>query len=122
MSHYIHPLQQHQTYNTKKQTQLPNQHTQFKDVLAHNQTLKVSKHAEQRLSERNIEIDQKQWQEISEKMNEAKQKGVTDSVVVTKDATLIVSNKNNTVVTALNHEEAENRIFTNINGMILLNN
>lgn len=122
MSHYIHPLQQHQTYNTQTQTKIPKQTTQFKDVLAHQQTLKVSKHAEQRLSERNIEINQKQWQEISEKMSEAKQKGVTDSVVVTKEATLIVSNKNNTVVTALNHEEAENRIFTNINGMILLNN
>lgn len=123
MSNYIHPLHQHQSFNVKKKSATDKKtETQFKDVLANKQSLKVSKHAKERLVERNIMINESQWKQINDKMKEAKQKGVTDSVIVTKDATLIVSNKNNTVVTALNNEEAQSKIFTNINGLILLNN
>lgn len=120
MSHYIHPLHQHQTFNTQKKSNIQKQKADFKDVLTAKQQLKVSKHAEKRLLERNITINDTEWQQINEKVTEAKLKGVTNSVVITKDATLIVSNKNNTVVTALNNDEAQNKIFTNINGMILL--
>lgn len=122
MSNYIHPLQQQQTFNIQKKKHVQSNNSDFKKLLEQNQGLKVSKHAEKRLAERNITINESDWQHINEKVTEAKQKGVTDSVVITKDATLIVSNKNNTVVTALNNDEAQNKIFTNINGMILLNN
>ncbi|WP_138414825.1 TIGR02530 family flagellar biosynthesis protein [Aquibacillus sediminis] len=92
----------------------------FKDVLSQEQDIKVSKHASERLSARNIEINDNQWQKISEKIGEAKQKGVTDSLVITNDAALLVSAKNNTVVTAMNRSEAMSKIFTNINGTILI--
>lgn len=93
----------------------------FKDVLAEQQSIKVSKHASDRLNERNIEISEKQWETIGVKMMEAKQKGITDSLVVMNHAALLVSAKNNTVVTAMDREEATSRIFTNINGTILIN-
>lgn len=122
MNHKINPLQQHHL------TQLPlnkkaneNPKTDFKHMLINAQDVKVSKHAKQRLIDRNIHINDKQWQTISTKMQEAKQKGITDSVVITQEAALLVSTKNNTVVTAMNRDEAANRIFTNINGTILIN-
>ncbi|RDW19488.1 flagellar protein [Oceanobacillus arenosus] len=93
----------------------------FKDVLAEHQTLKISKHASERMSERNIQLNEKQWQTLEAKMLEAKEKGITDSLVVLKHAALLVSAKNNTVVTAMDREEATSRIFTNINGTILIN-
>lgn len=122
MDHRIHQVPQHhalqipiqKTKNNDKST------TSFKDVLTEQQGLKISKHATERLSERNIQINDKQWQVIGEKMVEAKQKGITDSLVVIDKAALLVSAKNNTVVTAMNREEATNRIFTNINGTILI--
>ncbi|MDL4840067.1 TIGR02530 family flagellar biosynthesis protein [Aquibacillus rhizosphaerae] len=92
----------------------------FKDVLSEVQTLKISKHAKDRLSERNISIDDVQWEKISRKVDEAKQKGISDSLVVTNDAALLISAKNNTVVTAMDRAEASSRIFTNINGTILI--
>ncbi|MGY0691563.1 TIGR02530 family flagellar biosynthesis protein [Virgibacillus sp. FSP13] len=92
----------------------------FKDILSDVQ-VKVSKHAKERLNERNITIHENEWQQITNKMAEAKQKGVTDSLVLTKDAALLVSTKNNTVVTAMNRDEATSKIFTNINGTILIN-
>jgi flagellar operon protein len=82
--------------------------------------LKISKHAMKRLDERNIHIDQSLWLEISERVKEAQTLGVQDSLVVTNDAALVVSAKNNTVITAMNKEEARAQIFTNINGTIIM--
>ncbi len=92
----------------------------FNDILTEQQKLKVSKHASDRIKERNIDIPEELWQTIGEKVQEARQKGITDSLVVLNEATLLVSAKNNTVVTALDRQEAGNRIFTNINGTILI--
>ena len=83
--------------------------------------LKVSKHANQRLAERNIHISEAEWQLVSEKVSEARSKGVNDSLVLMDQAALIVSAKNATVITAMNRTEAKNQLFTNIDGTIVLN-
>ena len=82
--------------------------------------LKISKHANQRMLERQISINTKQWQEISQKVKEAKDKGITDSVVVTQNAALVVNTTNQTVITAMDRKEASTHLFSNINGAILL--
>ncbi|TQR20925.1 TIGR02530 family flagellar biosynthesis protein [Psychrobacillus vulpis] len=83
--------------------------------------LKVSKHANQRLAERNIHISDAEWQLVSEKVAEARSKGVNDSLVLMDQAALIVSAKNATVITAMDRTEAKNQLFTNIDGTIVLN-
>jgi flagellar operon protein len=82
--------------------------------------LVVSKHAQERLKQRNIQISNEDWKKIEEKVSEAGKLGVTDSLVLLPDAALIISAKNKTVITALNREEAASQIFTNINGTIVL--
>lgn len=82
--------------------------------------LKVSKHANQRLLERNIHISDAQWQLVSDKVSEARSKGVKDSLVLMEQAALIVSAKNATVITAMDRKEAKNQLFTNIDGTIVL--
>lgn len=119
LDHRIHQIPQHQALKIPS-TKTAASGSNFKELLETQQQLKISKHASNRLQERNIQIDDKQWQAIGQKMTEAKQKGITDSLVVTNQAALLVSAKNNTVVTAMNREEAANRIFTNINGTILM--
>jgi len=121
MDHRIHQVPQHalQFPNTiHREQKQPS--TSFSDVLATQNELKISKHASERIEERNIEITDKLWQTIGEKVQEARQKGISDSLVVLNNAALLVSAKNNTVVTAMNRGEATNRIFTNINGTILI--
>lgn len=110
--------------------QLPINHS--KDIQAHNQSnfkhvfqqeceaLIVSKHASSRMKERGIHISDCVWKEIEHKVKEAKQKGVTESVVITNDAALIVSTKNHTVITAMDKQEVDAHIFTNINGAIVM--
>lgn len=82
--------------------------------------LVISKHAQQRLKQRNIQITSEKWKKIEDKISEAKNLGVTDSLVLLPDAALIISAKNQTVITALDREEASSQIFTNINGTIVL--
>jgi flagellar operon protein len=122
MDHRIHQIPKQAM---QLQTSIPPKQKEpavrFKEVLKEQQSLKLSKHASERLQERNIHISEELWQTIGEKVKEAKQKGVTDSLVVVDQAALLISAKNHTVVTALNREEAEDRIFTNINGTILIN-
>ncbi|PIC65629.1 flagellar protein [Sporosarcina sp. P13] len=82
--------------------------------------LKISKHANDRLQERGIQITDAEWARISEKVDEAKRKGIRESLVLTEQAALIVSAKNSTVITAMNRMEAKDQLFTNIDGTILL--
>lgn len=83
-------------------------------------TIKISKHANQRLIERNISIPDDQWKEIQGKMQEARKKGIKDSLIHTQSAALIVNVDHNTVVTAMNRKETSSHIFTNIKGTIIM--
>lgn len=83
--------------------------------------LTISKHASERLMQRGIHIDKGQWDKIGQRVSEAKNKGINESLVIVKNAALIVSAKNETVITAMNLQEASEQIFTNINGAIIVN-
>lgn len=121
MNNYLHRIH-HPSIQQPKQAIKKKEfkQTQSFQEIFQKQQLKVSKHAKTRLAERNISITDQQWQTISSKLQEAKQKGVRESVVVLNDATLLANAQNNTIITALNREEAGSRIFTNINGTIIL--
>ncbi|MBM7692260.1 flagellar operon protein [Peribacillus deserti] len=105
---------QQQTLKTSFAQQLQNA------ALPEPSKLMVSKHAKARLEQRNIQIDQASWNKLEEKVLEAKKMGVQDSLVLMKNAALIVSAKNNTVITAMDRTEAGAQIFTNINGTIVM--
>jgi flagellar operon protein len=93
----------------------------FKAAIAKpNCELTVSKHAKLRLMQRNIHITQNDWEVIGEKIKEAKQMGVKESLVLLNNAALIVSAKNQTVITAMDRNEASSQIFTNIDGTIII--
>lgn len=82
--------------------------------------IQLTKHAQDRLKQRNIQFTENKWQRIHDKLQEAKGKGLKDSLVLTKEAALIVNVDKNTVITALGRNEAASHIFTNINGTILV--
>ncbi len=85
------------------------------------QPVKLSRHAMERLETRNIHLSASEWNQIHDKMREAKKMGVNDSLVLTKDAALVVNTPNNTVITAMDLQEAKSHVFTNIDGAILIN-
>ncbi|KRF68164.1 hypothetical protein ASG99_01380 [Bacillus sp. Soil768D1] len=92
----------------------------FQEAISTNEKLTISKHAQMRMDQRKIVIEQQTWDKIADKANEAKKMGVTESLIIIDNAALVISNKNNKVITVVDREEASSQIFTNINGTILL--
>jgi len=110
------PIQPRSIQTNQTQTKL------FADFLeeATNPSLKLSKHATERMQERNIEISSSEWENVQQKVSEALQKGVKQPLVVLDHAALVISAKNSTVITVVDRDEMKSQIFTNIDGTIVL--
>ena len=106
--------------NAAKQSQATQSFVEHLKQATAVQELKISKHATERLNERNIAISEDEWQQITDRVFEAKEKGVNQPLVILEQAALVVSAKNATVITALDRIEAREQLFTNIDGTIIL--
>lgn len=82
--------------------------------------LKFSKHAANRLADRNIDLTQEQMQRLEKGTKKASEKGINESLVLIDQLAFIVSVKNNTVITAMEQKEANDNIFTNIDGAVII--
>jgi len=80
---------------------------------------KFSKHASNRLSERNIELSDNVMDRLSAGMQAAGQKGISESLVMVDQLAFIVNVKNQTVITALDGSDNEENVFTNIDGAVI---
>lgn len=114
------PISNHQLRSVTSKPTSTDSFSQHLQEALQPEKLTLSKHAKERMSQRGIQIDEAKWGQIQEKVNEAKKMGVKDSLVLLQDAALIISAKNNTVITAMDRQEATAQIFTNINGTIIL--
>lgn len=92
----------------------------FKQKLQSTSELKFSKHATQRLDDRNIELTKEQSQRLEEGVIKASEKGITDSLVLVDTLAFIVNVPNHTVVTAMDQTESDENIFTNIDGAVIV--
>lgn len=72
------------------------------------------------MAERHIQLKPDEWQAIYEKVKEAKAMGIKESLVIGRHQALVVSPANETVITAMNRQEAAHHIFSNIDGAILM--
>ncbi len=79
--------------------------------------LKFSKHANQRLESRNIDLSLNQLNRLQNGTQKAREKGINESLVMVDNLAFIVNVKNNTVVTAVNDEG--DGVFTNIDGAVI---
>lgn len=82
--------------------------------------LKFSGHAMQRVNDRKISLDSATLAKVNEAVDKADAKGIEDTLVLTKDAALIVSVKNRTVITAMDRASLAGNVFTNIDGAVIV--
>jgi len=82
--------------------------------------VKFSKHAAGRLADRNIELTNSQIDRLQQAAEKAQLKGIKESLVIVDQLAFIVNIPNNTVVTALNNDESTDKIFTNIDGAVII--
>lgn len=111
-------LNQKQSREAQKQSAEKKNGMSFEQIFQLNQPLKFSKHANERLSSRKIELSDSQRQRLESGARKAGEKGIKESLVLVDNLAFIVNVKNNTVVTAVN--EGEEKIFTNIDGAVII--
>jgi len=83
-------------------------------------SLKFSKHAMERLTDRKIALSDNQLERLEVGTRKAQQKGIRDSLVIVDQLAFIVNVPNQTVVTAMDSTETDKNIFTNINGAVIM--
>lgn len=98
--------------------------TPFSEILKNKQIsgetgeLKFSKHANERLASRNIDLTDNQLERLEIGAKKAGEKGINESLVMVDNLAFIINVKNNTVITAVN--DGEDKVFTNIDGAVIM--
>jgi len=100
------------------------QDVSFNDILKNKvneaEVLKFSKHANARINSRQITISDEQMQRLQDGASKAGAKGIKESLVLVDSLAFIVNTKQNTVITAMNQQEADENIYTNIDGAVII--
>ena len=90
------------------------------DKIAGESELKFSKHASMRLDSRNISLTPNQNMRLENGVKQASEKGIKESLVLVDSLAFIVNVPNKTVVTAMDQNETNSNIFTNIDGAVIM--
>ena len=123
------PIPSIKQVQSERQTTAPKQQeshssTSFQNVLQQkmfqSQQVKFSKHASTRLTSRQINLSEEQMDRLNNGVDQAKAKGITESLVLMDNIAMVVNIENRTVVTALDHSEATDHVFTNIDGAVVI--
>lgn len=79
-----------------------------------------SKHANERLASRNINLNDEQMMRLHNGIKQAKEKRINESLVMMDNLAFIVNIKNNTVITAMDQDTNDSNVFTNIDGAVIV--
>lgn len=82
--------------------------------------VKFSKHAANRLADREIELSDNQLERLSEGTKKASAKGIRETLVIVDQLAFIVNIPNNTVITAMDRTETNDNVYTNIDGAVIM--
>jgi flagellar operon protein len=82
--------------------------------------LKFSNHAVERMRSRGISFQPEEMKNIENAVAKAAAKGSKDTLVLSGDNALIVSVKNNTVVTVMDRAAMKDNVFTNIDSTVVI--
>ncbi|MGL4761252.1 MAG: TIGR02530 family flagellar biosynthesis protein [Sarcina sp.] len=81
-------------------------------------SFKVSKHAGERLRE--LGFTKKDYEKIENAMEKARAKGSKNTVIVYRGSAIVASVENNTIITAVDKNRADDNVFTNIDSAVIL--
>jgi len=92
----------------------------FQEKLKANNEVKFSKHAQNRLVSRDINLSDKDLNQLLTGVKKAEEKGAKDSLIMVNNIAYVVSIQNKTVVTAVDNSSMDERIFTNIDSAVFM--
>ncbi|SHI05296.1 TIGR02530 family flagellar biosynthesis protein [Sporanaerobacter acetigenes] len=101
-----------------------NQSKNFEDVLkkiqSNNDEIKFSKHAIDRMNERDVKLDGYEVVKLEEAFKKAEEKGINEALILIGDKGFIASVRNKTVITTISNDKLKENVFTNIDGAVIL--
>lgn len=90
------------------------------DKLKANSEIAFSKHAVKRAAENNIDLTLEKLQRLNQGVKMASEKNLDDTLILVGTTAFLVNVKNNTVITAVNSNDAKGNVFTNIDGTVIV--
>lgn len=110
--------------STKTDKACQNESTSFGNLLQKEikkqDGLTFSKHAETRMSQRDMALDAGEMQKLSQAVDKAGDKGVQNTLVLMDGKAFIVNVPNSVVITAMNGQDLKENVFTNIDGTVII--
>ncbi len=99
--------------------------TKFDQILHQEQTqlqreIKFSQHAQSRLEERSIQMNDQDYLRLQSAIQKINDKGGKDSLVLMDDRAFVVNAPNQTVITAMDSAAIKENVFTNIDSAIII--
>lgn len=91
----------------------------LKDRIQPAERVKFSKHASDRMASRGINLNPEEMTRLNNAVNLAHEKGARDSLVLLGETALVVSVKNNTVITIVDKNHLNGNVFTNIDSAVI---
>jgi len=98
--------------------------TSFKDMfsreLAENRQVFFSKHANERLHSRGINLSEETLNNIADAIDKAEVKGSRETLILADEAAFVVSVKNRTIITAFDREHLREGVVTSIDSAVII--
>jgi flagellar operon protein len=88
----------------------------FREAL---QGVQFSNHAQKRIDRRDLDIDSARLDRLNSAISRAAEKGARNSVVMLDDLAVVVDIRDRKVVTAINAAQGKERVFTNIDSVVI---
>lgn len=82
--------------------------------------IKFSNHAVERMRSRGLTYTPDMLQKIEKSVEQAKAKGAKETLILTDNSALIVSVKNDTIVTVMDRNSLKDNVFTKIDSTVVL--
>ncbi len=90
------------------------------DQLTQQNRINFSKHAQQRLEQREISMTESDLSLLNSAVKRAEEKGVHNSLVLMEDKAFIVNVQSGTVITAMDKNDLKEQVFTQIDGAVIV--
>jgi flagellar operon protein len=91
----------------------------LQETIKRGQEIKISAHAQQRMEERNIRLEEGDMKALQGAMDSLEKKGARESLMLYKDFAFIASIRNRTIITSMGSNEVD--VVTNIDSAIIVN-
>lgn len=92
----------------------------LQEEIENNRGLKFSKHATERLKQRDIQLKPQEIDKLNQAINTAAKKGIKETLIIMDNKAFIASVKNKTIITATTGGVLKDNVFTNIDGAVIL--